>query len=235
MRYFAKIARQANLRAQFYWQKRISGNSIIFILTALTHTCFFDLLLLAWRKSEPEWIHQVCPCSCENVFIQTAGWEQKPTQTQRGCRQSAGPGSGPGGGRPDWLLTRLAGGQGLSGGPGIITCEWLSHFSCLPSGGVGELRQAWRGGPCCHRGACLLCFIINYCAAGSQTAVSAATSSVRGSRAPASWGDVGQVVLLTAFCFGCPLIELQLWEQRPVLLVLLRKHKYTQIIKGWLF
>lgn len=49
-------------------------------------------------------------------------------------------------GRPDWLSTRLAGGQGLSGGPGIIMCEWLPLCRASPNRGVGELRQAWRGG-----------------------------------------------------------------------------------------
>lgn len=50
-------------------------------------------------------------------------WDYKYTHTHRGPRQSSGPGSGLDGGWPDWLSTRLAGGQGLSGGPGIITCE----------------------------------------------------------------------------------------------------------------
>lgn len=38
-----------------------------------------------------------------------------------------------------WLLTSLAGGQGLSGGPGIITREWLSLSCASPN---KELRQA---------------------------------------------------------------------------------------------
>lgn len=122
----------------------------------------------------------------------------------------------------DWLSTRLAGGQGLSGGPGIITCEWLSLLCSSPNEGVGELTQAQRGGPDCHWGACLLWFVINYCMPGRETSVSAATSSVKHSRAPAGWRDAAQVVLLTALWFGCSLVELELGEQGAILLVLLR-------------
>ncbi len=68
------------------------------------------------------------------------------THTHRGPRQSSGSGSGLDGGWPDWHSTRLAGGQGLSGGLAIITCEWLPLSCTSPNGGVGELRQVRRGG-----------------------------------------------------------------------------------------
>lgn len=37
--------------------------------------------------------------------------------------------------------------------------EWAASS---PNKGVGELRQAWRGAPDCHWGACLLWLVINY-------------------------------------------------------------------------
>lgn len=77
------------------------------------------------QKRKKEKKKKICPCKCKNVCIQISillGL-QIHTHTHRGPRQSSGPGSGLDGGWPDWLSTRLAGGQGLSGGPGIITCE----------------------------------------------------------------------------------------------------------------
>lgn len=73
----------------------------------------------------------------------------------------------------------------------------------------------------CHWGACLLWLIINYCAASSKASVSTATSSVKHTLAPASCRNAGRVVLLTALWFGCPLVELELWEQGAILMVLL--------------
>lgn len=54
-----------------------------------------------------------------------------------------------------------------------------------------------------------------------KASVSAATSSVKHTCAPASCRDAGRVVLLTALRFGCPLVELELREQGAILLVLL--------------
>lgn len=75
------------------------------------------------RKKKKE--KKICPCKCKNVCIQISILLGLQIHTHRGPRQSSGPGSGLDGGWPDWLSTRLAGGQGLSGGPGIITCEQL--------------------------------------------------------------------------------------------------------------
>lgn len=77
------------------------------------------------------------------------------------------------------------------------------------------------GGANCHWGACLLWLIINYCAAGSKASVSAATSSVKHTHAPASCRDAGRAALLTTLWFGCPLVELELGEQGAILVVLL--------------
>lgn len=61
----------------------------------------------------------------------------------------------------------------------------------------------------------------------SKTPASAATSSVKFTRAPASCRHAGRVVVLTALWFGCPLVELELREQGAILLVLL--HVQTHI------
>lgn len=70
--------------------------------------------------------------------VQTHNCKHTDTHTHTGPRQSSGPGSGFDGGWPDWHRTRLAGGQGLSRGPGIITCEWLSLSCSSPK------RRRWR-------------------------------------------------------------------------------------------
>lgn len=75
------------------------------------------------QKKKKEKEKKICPCKCKNVCIQISILLGLQIHTHRGPRQSSGPGSGLDGGWPDWLSTRLAGGQGLSGGPGIITCE----------------------------------------------------------------------------------------------------------------
>lgn len=64
----------------------------------------------------------------KNKYTQTAGWSVL-TQLQthnRATDKAVGLAQRLDGVWPDWLSTRLAGGQGLSGGPGIITCEWFS-------------------------------------------------------------------------------------------------------------
>lgn len=66
------------------------------------------------------------------------------TKMQR-PRQGSKSGSGLNGGWPYWHATRVAGGQRLSRGPGIITCEWL--LSCSPpKEGEEEARQPQRSG-----------------------------------------------------------------------------------------
>lgn len=83
--------------------KRIAGKLFFILLTipVLTEHSL-DPQLPLWlvsvrRKGESEWKRQLCPCSWKDVFVQTAGWKQKDTETQRGCRQSAGPDSRLGG------------------------------------------------------------------------------------------------------------------------------------------
>jgi len=142
----------------------------------------------------------------------------KHTYTQR--PQTKQWGSGLDGDWPDWHSTRLAGGQGLSGGPGIITCEWLPLSCSSPKEGTGEPRQAQRGGLTTtevHVCFGLLLITVRHAA----KPLSAATSSVKHTRAPASCWDAGQVVLLTVLWFGCPLVELEFREQGTILLVLL--------------
>lgn len=155
-------------------------------LAQCNNACMYIAILLYWR--------------CTNI------------STHTGPRQSSGPGSGLYGWLA-WLALNQAG-------------RWLEaqrrpshHYVWVASSLL--LRSKWRSrraetsterGANCHWGACLLWLIINYCVVGSKASVSVATSSVKHACAPATCRDARRLVLLTALWFGCPLVELELWE-----------------------
>lgn len=158
--------------------------------------------------------------------------KEQSLQTHRGPRHGSRSGS-------VWMATGLTGaGPGWQVVRGSVEAQASLHVSGSrsPFQGAGESRHAQRGN-CVLRGSGggggmlmatevhvwfgLLLITVWH----RVKPLSVATSSVKLVGAPVSCWDAGQVALLTALHFGCPLVKLELGEQGTILVVLLCKRK----------